>query len=244
MTHPADDPAGRPPTGTGDDPSAAPAAADPSATPAPPTPPPARPAPSQSIPDQPAPASTVGGTRPQPSPSAFDQGVAAPAPDLDDRERELEPRVVNVWRVGIGIAAAFLLLPPAVLAPIFGGAWGFGVTVAALALAVLWVVAWPRAQYRRWRWQLTDLALELRHGVVVRRHQAVPYFRIQQIDVAQGPIDRLLGLATLQVTTASASGSASLPGVPAAAAPGIRVALLTRAAEAVGEHEGELRDAV
>ncbi|MFA9431539.1 PH domain-containing protein [Egicoccus sp. AB-alg2] len=163
---------------------------------------------------------------------------------LDDRERRLDPRIVQVWRVGNGIGALFVLGPPAVFAPLLFGRWGYVITVLAAALALAWIVAWPRAQYRRWRWQLTDLALELRHGVVVRRHQAVPYFRIQQIDVAQGPVDRLLGLATLQVTTASASGSAALPGIPADDAPGIRVELLARAAEAVGEHEGELRDAV
>ncbi|WP_165403784.1 PH domain-containing protein [Egicoccus halophilus] len=130
------------------------------------------------------------------------------------------------------------------LGPLLLGRWGWAITAAAVALFVAWVAWWPRAQFRRWHWRLTDLAIELRHGVVVHRHQAVPYFRIQQIDVAQGPLDRLLGLATLQVTTASASGSAALPGIPAADAPDVRIDLLARAAAAVGEHEGELRDAV
>jgi uncharacterized protein len=106
-------------------------------------------------------------------------------------------------------------------------------------------VTWyPRARYRRWRWRLTDLSLELRYGVVVHRRESVPYFRIQQIDVAQGPMDRLLELATLQVTTASASGSVALPGIPAGDAPGIRAELLARATTAVAAHPGEISDAV
>ncbi|MFA9443867.1 PH domain-containing protein [Egicoccus sp. AB-alg6-2] len=163
---------------------------------------------------------------------------------MDERERALDPRVVQVWRAGNGLAVLLPLGIPAVVAPLVVGRWGLVATGVAVLLFLLAVAWWPRAKYRRWRWRLTDLALELHHGVVVHRHQAVPYFRIQQIDVIQGPLDRLLGLASLQVTTASASGSAGLPGIAAADAPKVRIELLARAAAAVGEHEGELRDAV
>lgn len=163
---------------------------------------------------------------------------------MDDRERALDPRIVQVWRLGLSLSLALPVLGPAIAGPILLGGWGLLITVAVLVLAAVWILRWPPARYRRWRWRLGPLALELRHGVVILRHQAVPYFRIQQIDVTQGPLDRLLGLATLQVTTASSSGSAALPGLPAADAPEIRVELLARAAVAVGEHEGELRDAV
>lgn len=163
---------------------------------------------------------------------------------MDDRERTLDPRLVPVWRIGLALTLGVPLLVPAIAGPIVLGWWGLTITVAMAALGIVWVLRWPPARYRRWKWRLGPLALELHHGVIILRQQAVPYFRIQQIDVTQGPIDRMLGLATLQVTTASASGSASLPGLPADDAPAIRIELLARAAVAVGEHEGELRDAV
>jgi len=107
------------------------------------------------------------------------------------------------------------------------------------------VLGWlPPARHRRWRWRLGKLALELRSGILVHQQQAVPYFRIQQIDVVRGPIERLLGLSTLQVTTASASGSALLPGLAAGDAPTVRAELLRRAALAIADHPGDLRDAV
>ncbi|MEX1178425.1 MAG: PH domain-containing protein [Nitriliruptor sp.] len=119
------------------------------------------------------------------------------------------------------------------------------VPVAVLAgLTIALTVWYPRARYERWRWRLTELAIELDHGVVVRRAEALPYFRIQQIDVNQGPLDRLLGLASLQVTSASASGSATLPGIAADHAPQVRRVLLARAASAVEGRDSGVHDAV
>jgi membrane protein YdbS with pleckstrin-like domain len=166
------------------------------------------------------------------------------APGLDDRDRTLDPRVVQVWRV---MTTLGLLIPLSALSLLGVLALGRpGIAAPVLAVVVLAVMAgwYPRARWQRWRWRLTPLALELRFGVVVHTQESVPYFRIQQIDIAQGPLDRLLELATLQVTTASASGSVSLPGIPAEQAPAVRAELLARAAEAVAEHPGEVRDAV
>ena len=167
-----------------------------------------------------------------------------PRPGLDDRERSLDPKVVQLWRL-TGLMSSILPLGAlSVVGFLVFDAAAWVVAAVALALLLLLVVWYPPARYRRWRWRLTPLALELRYGVLVHQHEAVPYFRIQQIDIAQGPIDRVLHLATLQVTTASASGSATLGGIPSGDAPGIRAELLARAAEAIAEHPGDLRDAV
>ncbi len=165
-------------------------------------------------------------------------------PDFDDRERELDPRVLVGWRVTTAIWTLVLLGGAVVgvrlLAP--GGvlpAAGIGA-----AVGIAWLVWYPRAKLRRWRWRLTDRAIELRHGVIVHRHDALPYFRIQQIDISQGPIDRMLGIAGLSVTSASAAGSAALPGIPAAVAPDVRAELLRRAEASLGDASDEARDAV
>lgn len=165
-------------------------------------------------------------------------------PGLDGRERTLDPRVVHVWRILTAVGLLVPLVPASVVAMVVLDRLGPVVPVLGAVLLVVYAGWYPRARWERWRWQLTPIALELASGVVVRTHEAVPYFRIQQIDVTQGPVDRLLGLATLQVTTASASGSASLPGVPADQAPQVRAELLARASEAVTRHEGDVIDAV
>lgn len=172
------------------------------------------------------------------------EGAPPEPPGLDDRQRSLDPRIVAVWRTFSALWLVPLLGGAAVVSVVLFGTIGWlGVAVAVGLLGLL--LGWyPPARYDRWGWQLTDLALELRHGVVIQQRSAVPYFRIQQIDVTQGPIDRLLGLATLQVTTAAASGTVALPGIASDDAPGVRAELLWRAAQAVDDHPGELSDAV
>jgi membrane protein YdbS with pleckstrin-like domain len=56
-------------------------------------------------------------------------------------------------------------------------------------------------------------------GILFRRLVVVPYGRMQQVDVRRGPVDRYLGLATVQLHTAAATTDASIPGlIPAEAA--------------------------
>jgi uncharacterized protein len=202
-----------------------------------PTPPPTVPPPPPSGPSD----------RPRPGGPASVAGPVDPpeeVPELDDRRRELDPRIVTVWRFSTVVSS----LPPSLL--VSAVAVGFLGSVGWLVPAVLAVVVvaaaiwYPPARFARWRWRFTDIAVELEHGVLVRQAEALPYFRIQQIDVNEGPIDRLLGLASLQVTSASASGSVALPGIPAGDAPALRRALLARAAAAVGEQGTGVRDAV
>jgi len=171
-------------------------------------------------------------------------GDEIPRPGLDDHERELAPAVVTAWRLSAAIGWILPAVVALVLGFVLGGGWGWLVLVVLAALVVFSIVFYPPMRYRRWRWQLTELAIELRYGVLVRTQETVPYFRIQQIDIAAGPVDRLLELASLQVTSASASGSATLPGIAAEDAPRVRAELLARAAAAVAEHPGDLRDAV
>jgi membrane protein YdbS with pleckstrin-like domain len=150
-------------------------------------------------------------------------------------ERALDRRVVVVWTVQE--AAGWAVLALAALA-VDVGARMAGADVpgppglAAGLLAVLGgLAAWwlPRARHRWWRYHVADDALELRHGVLKRVHSAIPYFRVQHIDVAQGPVERAVGLARLIVHTASAGTDATIPGVAAGDAESLRRLILTRA---------------
>jgi uncharacterized protein len=149
--------------------------------------------------------------------------------------RPLDHRIVVVWTVqeaiGYGVLA-LLVLAVEVGARLAGGDLPGPPGLAAGLVAVVGgLIAWwlPRANYRHWRYQVAADALELRHGVVRRIHSAIPYFRVQHIDVAQGPIERAVGLARLIVHTASAGTDATIPGIAAGDAEGLRRLILDRA---------------
>ena len=62
----------------------------------------------------------------------------------------------------------------------------------------------------------------VRRGVMIRRLTVVPYGRMQFVDVTAGPVDRLFGLATVQLHTAAAATDARIPGLETAEAGRLR----------------------
>jgi uncharacterized protein len=79
-----------------------------------------------------------------------------------------------------------------------------------------------RGRYHAWGYAERGDDLLVRRGLLVRRLSVVPYGRMQLIEVTAGPVDRLFGLATVQLHTASASTDARIPGLTAAEAQRLR----------------------
>ena len=78
--------------------------------------------------------------------------------------------------------------------------------VTALGLLVSAVVA-PLWRYRVHRWDISDQAVYTRTGWLVQERRIAPISRVQTVDTYRGPLDRMLGLANVRVTTASSAGA-------------------------------------
>lgn len=78
--------------------------------------------------------------------------------------------------------------------------------VTALGLLVSAVIA-PLWRYRVHRWDISDQAVYTRTGWLVQERRIAPISRVQTVDTYRGPLDRLLGLANVRVTTASSAGA-------------------------------------
>ena len=135
----------------------------------------------------------------------------------DGRMTPLDPRQIKVLRVR-ALLAAVLLTAIAVglcLGPLRQTAIPLGVlpaTVAALGLLAALIL--PGRRYRAWGYREAEDELHVRHGLLVRTETAVPFARVQHIDLAQGPIERRYGLARLILYTAGTRGaSVPLPGL-------------------------------
>lgn len=87
-------------------------------------------------------------------------------------------------------------------------------------LAALWL---PTLAYDRWAWSLRDEDLLIARGVLIRAITAIPVSRIQHVDTRQGPIEQWLGLARVQIHTASGvGGDGVIPGLVLADAEALR----------------------
>ena len=126
-----------------------------------------------------------------------------------------------LWRtVQTAISALVVLVPLGALHLIFevtrpwiGPVW---LVLAGCYLVGLTIV--PSWRYRVHRWEATGDAVYALEGWLTRKWQIVPISRIQSIDTEIGPIQGLLGLATVTVTTASAEGGISIAGLDRATA--------------------------
>ncbi|WP_338182844.1 PH domain-containing protein [Jatrophihabitans sp.] len=86
---------------------------------------------------------------------------------------------------------------------------------AALSLFVsVWTWVWARRNQRSWGYFAGPEELLVTSGVMFRRLVAVPYGRMQFVDVKAGPIQRTLGIATVHLHTASQLTAAVIRGVP------------------------------
>ncbi|WP_226961729.1 MULTISPECIES: PH domain-containing protein [Streptomyces] len=108
--------------------------------------------------------------------------------------------------------------------------WTGPLLLAAAVLVPLHTVVMPLWRYRVHRWESTPEAVFAAEGWIVRQWRIAPVSRIQTVDTVRGPVEQLLGLATLVVTTASSSGAIAIRGLDpeVARAAADRLAEITR----------------
>jgi hypothetical protein len=159
-----------------------------------------------------------------------------PIPPVDPVHHSLDPAWIELQRLSGWIA--FGVFAPALLVGL-----GIGWLIGSLSLDVKvvlsfgWVVVtvllawlaqvWPEVEYKRFSYALGPDRLEIRRGVLWRTLTSVPKSRVQHIDVAQGPLERRYGLATLSIYTAGTEyARVDLPGLTYERAVQIRDRLL------------------
>ncbi|MBO1901665.1 PH domain-containing protein [Leucobacter weissii] len=93
---------------------------------------------------------------------------------------------------------------------------------AAVALALLLNAVLAFRRVRAIGYMLREDDLLFRRGILFERYVAVPYGRLQLVDVTRGPLLRALGLASLKFVTASVATGVQLPGLTLAEAEELR----------------------
>ncbi len=78
------------------------------------------------------------------------------------------------------------------------------------------VAAFTPKRVRALGYRLRDDDLVFRKGIMFLRVVAVPYGRMQLVDINRGPIARAFGLSELKLVTAAAASHITIPGLPEA----------------------------
>lgn len=107
---------------------------------------------------------------------------------------------------GLGIAIAAAFAPPA-------RAWLLLALVVVAVLGALYAAVMPSWRYRVHRWEATDEAVYTAAGWFNQEWRVAPMSRIQTVDTARGPLQQLLKLSSVTVTTASAAGPLTISGL-------------------------------
>lgn len=133
---------------------------------------------------------------------------------LREPARRVSPRAPLVWAAGAAVRGLFLgvaLFMASVVAGLFTmAAWAW---VLYAVVVVAYAVVMPVYRYRVHRWESTDTAVYTQRGWLSRERRIAPMSRVQTVDLEQGPVSRLLGLAQVTVTTASAAGPLHIEGL-------------------------------
>jgi membrane protein YdbS with pleckstrin-like domain len=152
---------------------------------------------------------------------------AAPLNEEDSKKLEriwtdktpdhLDPDVKRYWRwIGILFPHVYIFM----LFPIiFFYSLGVCLVIYLIIIVVLWIslLFYTDLLYESYTFLLTDDMVIIEKGVIWKRKNAIPYSRVQNVNITHNPLERILGIATVHIHTAGvglAMAEGKIPGIP------------------------------
>jgi uncharacterized protein len=149
--------------------------------------------------------------------------------DADPIEwNRVDPKYVIVDVVGYLISGVFVVFIS--LVPLLAFQWEYG-WIPPIVVGALWLtmIALTPRRVRAIGYALRADDLVFKRGIMWQRVVAVPYGRMQLVDINRGPVARAVKLSELKFVTAAASSGVVIPGLPEARAEELRDQLVTLA---------------
>ena len=138
---------------------------------------------------------------------------AAPAAASDSGWLRVSPKYIVVEIIGSLIGMVVFVGAFAIAYVLWGQWWSLWAAIAIGVISIVGIAFEPR-RVRSIGYRLRDDDLLFRRGIMFTREVAVPYGRMQLVDITRGPVARALGLADLKFVTAAASTAVTVPGLP------------------------------
>jgi membrane protein YdbS with pleckstrin-like domain len=182
---------------------------------------PDQPIPDSASPTTTEPASVQAGTFPR----MAEPRSANRLPLGDGTWHQISRKYVVVQLISGGALLAIVVAVALVLGLVLHQHWVW-IPAAIGAVIVGWTLVILPRQARSIGYRLRDDDLVFRRGILWQRMVAVPYGRMQLVDITHGPLDRAFGIAQLKLVTAAAATGVTIPGLPQEAAERLRDTLI------------------
>jgi len=134
---------------------------------------------------------------------------------------QISPKYVRVQLISTGSLLLLVVAAMLVLALVMHQVWAW-IPGGIMAVILVWTLVIVPRQARSIGYQLREDDLVFRRGILWQRFVAVPYGRMQLIDITHGPLDRGFGIAQLKFVTAAAATGVVIPGLEQATAESLR----------------------
>jgi membrane protein YdbS with pleckstrin-like domain len=135
--------------------------------------------------------------------------------------QRVSPKYIVVDLVGTLITAAIMTVASGLPWFFSQMTWLLVVPVVVGVTGIVMACLTPR-RVRSIGYRLRDDDLVFRRGLMFQRFVAVPYGRMQLVDINRGPLARAVGLSELKLVTAAAASNVTIPGLPEADAEALR----------------------
>ena len=143
----------------------------------------------------------------------------------DGTWHQLARQYVWVQLISTGVLA-LIVLAAVLLVTFLSHQWWAWIPGGVFLGILAWTMIITPRQARAYGYQLRRDDLVFRRGILWQRVVAVPYGRMQLIDITHGPLDRGFGIAQLKLVTAAASTGVVIPGLKQQAAEQLRDTLV------------------
>jgi membrane protein YdbS with pleckstrin-like domain len=82
----------------------------------------------------------------------------------------------------------------------------FGLCLAGWLIVMLLILLWIPAFYKSLEYVINSDSVKAKAGVFWRKNVTIPYTKVTNLDITQGPLERMFDIGTIHVQTAGAGG--------------------------------------
>ena len=115
------------------------------------------------------------------------------------------PQFKKLYNIYLILMILVFILPWYLPMLLFAPIWLILIFSIPTLFILIFIVYWIPKYYETMVYKLTENEIVWRRGVWFKNTGIVPYNRITNVDISQGPISRMLGIASLKIQTAGYS---------------------------------------